>query len=146
LEGFAKDYLYLQCIQWIVNAKVGPFSVHSPLLNDISGVRTWTKVNQGLFKMYQVEVLGKLPIMQHTHFGTLFPWRAASLPSCEHEEMKNSIASTTTTTHSHDAQSQSQSHLHQQGDTLPSCCVSRLPSVFACGSNQQEKCWRIPQD
>lgn len=142
LEGFAKDYLYLQCIQWILNVKVGTLSVHSPLLNDISGVRTWSKVNQGLFKMYQVEVLGKLPIMQHIHFGTLFPWTAASSHS-ENADSKEPLAAASV--HPHDVNSTCLS-VPSGTDSPPHCCVPRLPSVFASSSCQQEKYWRIPQD
>lgn len=70
---FEEDYLYLQCITFIKQVKKGLLSETSPYINDISGVPTWQKVNSGLIKMYQVEVLGKLPIMQHFLFGTLLP-------------------------------------------------------------------------
>lgn len=72
----AKDYLYLQCIEFIHTVKTGPFFEHSPLLNDISNVATWTKVNSGLIKMYDGEVLGKFPVMQHFYFGSLLSFDA----------------------------------------------------------------------
>jgi len=54
--------------------KKGPFGEHSPYLNDISGVETWNKVVAGLLRMYEGEVLGKLPVVQHLKFGTLLKW------------------------------------------------------------------------
>jgi len=42
------------------------------MLNDISAVPTWEKVAQGLVKMFQAEVLGKLPVVKHIHFGSIF--------------------------------------------------------------------------
>lgn len=74
LESFANEYLYLSCVSFVKKVKKGPFSEHSPMLNDISGVPNWNKVNTGLLKMYKAEVLGKVPIMQHFLFGSLIPW------------------------------------------------------------------------
>ncbi|KAI4389805.1 hypothetical protein MLD38_001988 [Melastoma candidum] len=74
LENFSNEYMYLSCIQFIRKVKKGPFSEHSPLLDDISGVPNWSKVNSGLLKMYKAEVLEKVPIMQHFLFGWLIPW------------------------------------------------------------------------
>jgi serine/threonine-protein phosphatase 2A activator len=52
--------------------KKGPFFEHSPTLYDISGVAHWAKINQGMIKMYQAEVLGKFPVIQHFPIGNVF--------------------------------------------------------------------------
>ncbi|GAA5914594.1 hypothetical protein JCM6882_001213 [Rhodosporidiobolus microsporus] len=58
--------------------KRGPFHEHSPLLHQISTtVPTWAKVTKGLWEMYKVEVLGKLPIVQHVRFGAGLQWADA---------------------------------------------------------------------
>lgn len=73
LEGFARDYMYLSAVGFISSVKFGaPFAEHSPILNDISELPSWSKVNEGLAKMYRGEVLGKLPVVQHFLFGSLF--------------------------------------------------------------------------
>ena len=57
-----------------MQVKKGPFREHSPYLSDISGVDSWLKIGVGLLRMYEVEVLGKLPVVQHLAFGRLLPW------------------------------------------------------------------------
>ncbi|KAK9463795.1 Phosphotyrosyl phosphatase activator [Lipomyces oligophaga] len=74
--------MFYGAIQFINEVKRGPFFEHSPVLYDISGVATWSKVNSGLLKMYNAEVLGKFPVVQHFPFGSvLFPWEQQSPPS-----------------------------------------------------------------
>jgi serine/threonine-protein phosphatase 2A activator len=74
LENFSKEYMYLACVMYVKKVKKGPFAEHSPMLDDISGVPHWKKVNSGLLKMYKAEVLEKVPIMQHFLFGSLIKW------------------------------------------------------------------------
>lgn len=74
MEELGAENLYLQSIGFIKSVKHGgPFAEHSPMLNDISGVPNWSKVNSGMLKMYQGEVLAKRPVVQHFVFGTLLP-------------------------------------------------------------------------
>ncbi|CAK9141546.1 unnamed protein product [Ilex paraguariensis] len=78
LENFSDEFMYLSCIEFVKKVKKGLFAEHSPLLDDISGVPNWNKVNSGLLKMYKVEVLEKVPIMQHFLFGSLIKWYSLS--------------------------------------------------------------------
>jgi len=70
-EAGKQDNLFLACIAFVYQMKTGLFAEHSPLLNDISQVPSWTKVNGGLLKMYFNEVLCKFPVVQHFYFGSL---------------------------------------------------------------------------
>lgn len=74
VEVFARDYLFLQCVQFVKKVKKGPFQEHSPTLYDATAAVSWQKVYNGLMKMYQVELWGKVPIMQHFLFGSILPW------------------------------------------------------------------------
>ncbi|KAK1225744.1 Serine/threonine-protein phosphatase 2A activator 2 [Marasmius sp. AFHP31] len=69
VDEYAKQYIYFACIQFINSIKTASLRWHSPMLDDISAVKTWDKVNEGMIKMYRAEVLGKLPVMQHFLFG-----------------------------------------------------------------------------
>lgn len=74
LDKYAHEYLYLSSIAFIRHVKSGiSFAETSPMLNDISGVERWEKVNSGMLKLYVGEVLKKLPVIQHMVFGSIFP-------------------------------------------------------------------------
>jgi len=74
LEDNAEEYQYLKAVQFVKGVKKGPLQETSPLLCDISAVPSWEKVNSGMLKMYQVEVLSKFPIVQHFLFGSILPF------------------------------------------------------------------------
>ncbi|KAF8050011.1 hypothetical protein N665_2069s0008 [Sinapis alba] len=57
LENFSSEYMYLSCIAFVKKVK---------------------KVNSGMLKMYKVDVLEKVPIMQHFLFGWLIKWYDSS--------------------------------------------------------------------
>jgi len=80
MEGYADAYLYLTAIQNIHRDKSSQasFSEHSPILNDISSMKTWDAVHQGFMRMYRSEVLMKLPVMQHFLFGSIIQAEWAS--------------------------------------------------------------------
>jgi len=115
VEGFSREYMYLSCIQFVVRVKTGALVEHSPMLVDISGVKTWNKVNEGMIKMYKAEFLHRFPVMQHFIFGTFLPFKPeihSEACHMDHEHPKDSA------------------HTHSNGQ-FPTCCISRLPSAFA---------------
>lgn len=91
LELYLQSNLYVNAIAFIFKIKSGPFNEHSPILYDIHrSVSLWSKVLSGLLKMYEVEVFGKFPVVQHFWFGDgFFPWKDAEtmkdLPTKDNE-------------------------------------------------------------
>ena len=94
--------LYFGAVGFIYDVKKGPFWEHSPMLYDISGVRAgWAKINKGMLKMYNAEVLSKFPVVQHFRFGTLFSWErdpnAVAPPVSAHSSSQPSSTDMATT-------------------------------------------------
>ena len=73
LQTRHETYIYLSCIRFIQQIKSGvPFFESSPMLNDISHLESWTKLSAGLIRLYEGEVLDKMPVVQHFVFGKIF--------------------------------------------------------------------------
>jgi hypothetical protein len=73
IETHSPTYIYLSCIQFIRQIKPSaPFFEASPMLSDISQLETWSKVAAGLLRLYEGEVLNKMPVVQHFVFGKIF--------------------------------------------------------------------------
>jgi len=123
VEEYAKEYIYFACIQFINSIKTASLRWHSPMLDDISAVKTWDKVNSGMVKMYTAEVLGKLPVMQHFLFGSLLPYGG---PVATEDGGAG---------HGHGP-----GHKHEGwGD----CCGIPVPSVFAAADSERKSGARI---
>ncbi|GMM56905.1 peptidylprolyl isomerase [Maudiozyma humilis] len=134
VEMFAKKYLYFGCIDFINSVKSSTsLRWHSPMLDDISGVKKWSKVAEGMVKMYNAEVLGKLPIMQHFYFSEFLPCPEGVTPP--HESGSGNI---------HDEELEEElSHVH---GTYGDCCGIKVPSAFAASEADKKTHKRIPFD
>ncbi|GAA5987666.1 hypothetical protein JCM10908_007158 [Rhodotorula pacifica] len=120
LEEFSKDYMYLSYVRYINSIKTASLRWHSPMLDDISGVKSWDKVNSGMLKMYLAEVLNKLPVAQHFYFGSLLPFPASSSPDEEGEKEDP------------DVHVDEHGHLHVRGEAqFEDCCGIKVPAIFA---------------
>ncbi|KAG0046069.1 Serine/threonine-protein phosphatase 2A activator 2 [Gryganskiella cystojenkinii] len=121
VSEFAKDYMYLSCVKFINSVKSASLRWHSPMLDDISAVKTWDKVNSGMIKMYKAEVFGKLPIMQHFLFGSLLPFKGLSDTRILDEDEE-------------DAGVEGHAHVHAFGQEFPTCCGMKIPSAIAAAA------------
>jgi len=70
-KKYAEHNLFFAAVDNIFQVKTGPFFEHSRYLYDMSSVPSWKKINTGLSKMFEAEVLYKFPVIQHFLFGSL---------------------------------------------------------------------------
>lgn len=124
VESLYTQYMYLECIYFINTIKTVPVNQsqklslrwHSPMLDDILSAKSWTKIKEGMIKMYKAEVLSKLPIIQHFMFGKLI--KAPEGVSGPHD---------------HDNDEDEHGHIHSKDsiNTWGDCCGIKIPSALA---------------
>lgn len=95
------------------------------MLDDISAVKTWEKVNGGMIKMYNAEVLAKLPVAQHFLFGPLLPFP-------EGYEQTDSVNEQGVHVDEH-------GHVHVKHEGFGDCCGIPIPSAFAAAQQEQKQ-------
>ncbi|CCM02008.1 uncharacterized protein FIBRA_04083 [Fibroporia radiculosa] len=133
VDEYAKHYMYFACIKFINSVKTASLRWHSPMLDDISAVKTWDKVNSGMVKMFQAEVLGKLPVMQHFLFGSILAWDGPLPPEREEVEQDDGHWG-----HAH-AHRADLSGAGQREVGWGDCCGIPVPSVFAAAEAEKRR-------
>ncbi|CCD25058.1 peptidylprolyl isomerase RRD2 NDAI_0E02410 [Naumovozyma dairenensis CBS 421] len=135
VEMFAKKYLYFGCIAFINSVKTtASLRWHSPMLDDISGVKRWSKVAEGMVKMYNAEVLSKLPIMQHFYFSEFLKCPEGVSPPGEKGHIHDG---------KEDDECLAEGHTHS---TWGDCCGIKLPSAIAATEINKKKHRPLPFD
>ncbi|KAI1843831.1 hypothetical protein JX266_010090 [Neoarthrinium moseri] len=75
VEDYRGTNMYFSAVGFIYDVKTGPFGEHSSVLHSLSQVKLgWGKINSGMMKMFNGEVLSKFPVVQHLPFGSLLSW------------------------------------------------------------------------
>ena len=147
IEEEGDEYLYLDMIRFTMSSKtVKGLKWTQPMLDDISGAKSWEKVEQGMRKMFVQEVLGKLPVMQHFMFGSLVPAvegmsREDELPVPESEMREGGEIG---------VDQDGVKHVHRN-DAWGDCCGIKIPSTVAASqeaikNGQREGLRRVPFD
>ncbi|ESK91185.1 serine threonine-protein phosphatase 2a activator 2 [Moniliophthora roreri MCA 2997] len=145
VDEYAKEYIYFACIAFINSIKTASLRWHSPMLDDISAVKTWDKVNSGMIKMYRAEVLNKLPVMQHFLFGSILPYNGPPPPSqsslsdhahAGHVHPHSHSTSTIVNGKIINASAPSAEAGGQQETGWGDCCGIPVPSVFGAAREQ----------
>jgi serine/threonine-protein phosphatase 2A activator len=106
------------------------------MLDDISAVKTWSKLSEGMIKMFKAEVLAKLPIVQHFLFGNILPAPEGCSPIPDENDSNGNHH------HHHHQQHGSEEGVHAQ--TWGDCCGIKIPSAVA--ASQMNKVKPLPFD
>ncbi|KAJ3514820.1 hypothetical protein NLJ89_g2150 [Agrocybe chaxingu] len=128
VEEYSQHYMYFACIAFINSIKTASLRWHSPMLDDISAVKTWDKVNSGMIKMYLAEVLGKLPVIQHFLFGSILKYEGPEPPK------SNDTVDDAHRGHAHTDLGGAGQREVGWGD----CCGIPVPSIFAAARETQQ--------
>ncbi|KAL9117505.1 MAG: hypothetical protein Q9187_005959 [Circinaria calcarea] len=103
-----------------------------PMLDDISGAKSWEKVEQGMRRMFVKEVLGKLPIMQHFLFGSMIPAEDGMRKESEVEVAEIEKAG------ENQDHGEGPRHVHRD-DAWGDCCGIKIPSTVAAAQEAKKK-------
>lgn len=124
IEEFGHDFMYLGQVSFVNSTKtVKGLRWHSPMLDDISSAKSWTKIDGGMRRMFVAEVLGKLPVMQHFLFGSL-----VAAPEGMSEEDPSGADEEAVHDGEHDADHAGHGH---DGTGWGDCCGIKVPSSIA---------------
>ena len=130
IEEFSEDFMYLGQVAFVNSTKtVQGLRWHSPMLDDISSAKSWTKIEAGMRRMFVAEVLGKLPVMQHFLFGSLIPAPSGmseevAAPGDDDEEIGDEDHS---------------GHDHEHNSTgWGDCCGIKVPSSIAAAQEKKK--------
>jgi serine/threonine-protein phosphatase 2A activator len=135
LEEYGNDYLYLGQVNFVNSVKnVEGLRWHSPMLDDISSAKSWSKVEAGMRRMFVAEVLKKLPVMQHFLFGSLVPavedmsMEELGVPSEEEETEGGEVV----------VMVDGMRHVHQM-NSWGDCCGIKVPSSVAAAQEMKKR-------
>jgi serine/threonine-protein phosphatase 2A activator len=136
LEEYGNDYLYLGQVNFVNSVKnVEGLRWHSPMLDDISSAKSWSKVEAGMRRMFVAEVLKKLPVMQHFMFGSLVPAveemskeEEFGVPSEEEDPEGGEVV----------VMVDGMRHVHQM-NSWGDCCGIKVPSSVAAAQEMKKR-------
>ncbi|KAL8860337.1 MAG: hypothetical protein Q9178_003308 [Gyalolechia marmorata] len=136
LEEEGDEYIYLDMVRETMASKsVKGLKWTQPMLDDISGSKSWEKVEQGMRRMFVKEVLGKLPVMQHFLFGGLVP---AAEGMSKEEELGVKPEEEEKEGGEVVVEPDGVKHVHRD-DAWGDCCGIKIPSTVAAAQEAKKK-------